>query len=214
MYQSSFPPLLYLANQQFLLFCLYLFNSSSLPVKSIHIYVTGFWFLSLLLILLSRGHSKSSHTPSFLKRLLNRLTFYFKLYSSSRSLFCLALKTPSSSFSLTIFRKLCVWTLWADSSCLFLRESGKLKVHILAVGRQKGTLQKCFQRRRLGNMGTVAGYLSSFYLAAVLSCFSPVQLFETLWTVAHRLLIHGISQTRILGWVAIPFSRGSSTLNK
>ena len=213
MYQSSFPPFLYLANQQFLLFCLYLFNSSSLPVKSIHIYVTGFWFLSLLLIL-SRGHSKSSHTPSFLKRPLHRLTFYFKLYSSSRSLFCLALKTPSTSSSLTIFHKLCVWTLWADSSCLFLHESGKLRVRILVVGRQKGTLQKCFQRRRLGNMGTDAGYLSSFYLAAVLSCFSPVQLFATLWTVAHRLLVHGISQTRILGWVAIPFSRGSSTLNK
>ena len=38
----------------------------------------------------------------------------------------------------------------------------------------------------------------------VLSHFSHVQLFATLWTVAH----HGILQARILECVAIPFSRG------
>ena len=57
----------------------------------------------------------------------------------------------------------------------------------------------------------------------VLSSFSHVWLFVTPWTVAHgvtksdpwttwtvaRLLIHGISQARILEWVAISFSRGS-----
>ena len=32
---------------------------------------------------------------------------------------------------------------------------------------------------------------------------SPVQLFETAWA-----LVHGILQTRILEWVAFPFSRG------
>lgn len=155
MYQS-FPPFLYLSNQQFLLFCLYLFNSSSLLVKSIHIYVTGFWFLSLLLIFLSQGHSKHP-MPSFLKRPLNRATFYFKLCNSSISLFCLALKAPSSISTLTIFHKLYIWTLWVDSSCLFFHESGKLRVHMLVVGCQKGTLQKCFQRRRLKNRGTDGG---------------------------------------------------------
>ena len=36
--------------------------------------------------------------------------------------------------------------------------------------------------------------------------FSRVQLFATPWTVP----IHGILQARILEWVAVPFSRGSS----
>ena len=38
--------------------------------------------------------------------------------------------------------------------------------------------------------------------------FSHVQLFATLWTVAHQAL-HGILQPRILEWVAISFARGS-----
>ena len=38
-----------------------------------------------------------------------------------------------------------------------------------------------------------------------------VRLFVTLWTVAHQApLSMGILQARILEWVAIPFSRGSS----
>ena len=45
----------------------------------------------------------------------------------------------------------------------------------------------------------------------VLSRFSRVQLFATLWTIAcQALYVHGILQTRILEWVALPFSRGSS----
>ena len=40
---------------------------------------------------------------------------------------------------------------------------------------------------------------------------SHVQLFATSWTVAcHAPLVHGTPQTRILEWVAISFSRGSS----
>ena len=34
--------------------------------------------------------------------------------------------------------------------------------------------------------------------------------FVTPWTVDHRAPVHGILQARILGWVAIPFSKGSS----
>ena len=37
---------------------------------------------------------------------------------------------------------------------------------------------------------------------------SRVQIFATLWTVGSS--VHGISQARILEWVAISFSRGSS----
>ena len=45
----------------------------------------------------------------------------------------------------------------------------------------------------------------------MLSCFSPVQLFVIPWTVAHQApLSIGFVQVRILEWVAMPFSRGSS----
>ena len=42
--------------------------------------------------------------------------------------------------------------------------------------------------------------------------FSRVCLFATLLTLAHQapLSVHGISQARILEWVAISFPRGSS----
>jgi len=47
--------------------------------------------------------------------------------------------------------------------------------------------------------------------AYVLSHFSSIQLFVTLWTVSPPgSSAHGISQTGTLEWVAISFSRGSS----
>ena len=47
--------------------------------------------------------------------------------------------------------------------------------------------------------------------ATVLCLVSHVQLFGTLWTVAHQApLFMGILQERILEWVAMPSSRGSS----
>ena len=49
--------------------------------------------------------------------------------------------------------------------------------------------------------------------ACVLSRFSSVRLFEILWMVAHQATsVHGIFQARILEWVAMPSSRGSSQL--
>ena len=51
--------------------------------------------------------------------------------------------------------------------------------------------------------------------ACVFSHFSRVQLFATLWTVAHPApLSLGILQLRILDWVATPPSRGSSLSRK
>ena len=47
--------------------------------------------------------------------------------------------------------------------------------------------------------------------ACMLNHFSHVQLFATLWTIAHQApLSMGILQASILGWVAISSSRGSS----
>ena len=50
------------------------------------------------------------------------------------------------------------------------------------------------------------------YALAFCSCcrFSHVQLFTTLWTVASDSSVHGILQARILEWVAMSASRGSS----
>ena len=45
----------------------------------------------------------------------------------------------------------------------------------------------------------------------MLSHFTRVQLFATLWTVAHQTALSmGILQARILEWVAMPSSRESS----
>ena len=46
----------------------------------------------------------------------------------------------------------------------------------------------------------------------VVNRFSHVQLFATLWTIHSPLgsSVHGILQARILEWVAMPSSRGSS----
>ena len=49
------------------------------------------------------------------------------------------------------------------------------------------------------------------YCARVLSRFSHVQLFATLWTAAHQVpLSMGILQEITLEWVAVPSFRGSS----
>ena len=39
-----------------------------------------------------------------------------------------------------------------------------------------------------------------------LSRFSHIQLFATPWTIAHQAPLSGISQARILEWVAVSFS--------
>ena len=41
-----------------------------------------------------------------------------------------------------------------------------------------------------------------------------VCLFETPWTVVRQAAVSGVSQARILEWVAITFSRGSSQLRE
>ena len=56
-----------------------------------------------------------------------------------------------------------------------------------------------------------AGKEGVYTHACMLSCFSNVRLFATLRTVARQApLFMGILQARILEWVAMPSSRGSS----
>ena len=48
-------------------------------------------------------------------------------------------------------------------------------------------------------------------MAAAAKSLSGVQLFATPWTEARQApSVHRILQARVLEWVAIPFSRGSS----
>ena len=50
-----------------------------------------------------------------------------------------------------------------------------------------------------------------YMCVCILNCFSHVQLFAHLWTVAHQIpLSMGILQARILEWVALPSYKGSS----
>ena len=61
-----------------------------------------------------------------------------------------------------------------------------------------------------GRMSPKVNY-RDFCFRSMLSHFSHVQLFVTLWTVARQApLSMGILQARILEWVGISFSRGSS----
>ena len=53
-------------------------------------------------------------------------------------------------------------------------------------------------------------YSLPFYGYCVCELLSHVQLFATPWGVARQSLVYGILQARILGSVAISFSRGSS----
>ena len=52
---------------------------------------------------------------------------------------------------------------------------------------------------------------AKIFHTCMLNCFSHVQLFATSLTIAHQSLVSmGILQARILGWVAMSFSRVSS----
>ena len=76
--------------------------------------------------------------------------------------------------------------------------------------RQPHTIwEKSLQEKKLKGGAVVSEVLGEVLL--LLSHFSRVQLFMTPWTVALRApLSMGILQARILEWVAMPSSRGSS----
>ena len=64
---------------------------------------------------------------------------------------------------------------------------------------------------KTGKAGILLESVCVCVCACTLSHFSHVQLFATLWTVAHQApLSMGFSRQRILEWVAMPSSRGSS----
>ena len=68
------------------------------------------------------------------------------------------------------------------------------------------------ERARTGaRAGGPTGFCTLLQGACVLSRFSRVRLFATLWTAALQgSSVHEILQVRILEWVAIPSSSGSS----
>ena len=62
----------------------------------------------------------------------------------------------------------------------------------------------------LQNVNVLGDKVFKEVCACVLSCFSHVQLFVTLDWSPSGSAVHGILWARILEWVAMPFSRGSS----
>ena len=107
-------------------------------------------------------------------------------------------------------------TLWITTNWKIPKEMG-VPDHLICLLRNLYMGQEatdCFQFRK----GIWQGHILSLSLlkiyaecCAVLSCFSCVWLFETPWTVDQQApLSMGILQARILEWVAMPFSRGSS----
>ena len=87
---------------------------------------------------------------------------------------------------------------WASTAIRDLNFKVLYRIHGKWVG-----LQKCFY------FNIFLQCFNVYYKChAVLSHFSHVQLFVTLSLPGYY--IHGILQARILEWVAIPFSRGSS----
>ena len=107
-------------------------------------------------------------------------------------------------------------TVWITTKWKILKHMG-IPGHITCLLRNLYVGQEANDWFQIGK-GIWQGHILSLCLlklyaecCAVLSCFSHVWLFETPWTVAHQAsLSTGILQARILEWVAMPFSWGSS----
>ena len=104
-------------------------------------------------------------------------------------------------------------------STFWTRKSGGCKQDFAFLISSQGdsihTLQRCItQTLPCGSLIIIwkQAEVGEMYLISydVLSCFSHVQLFVTLDWSPPVSFIHGILQARILEWVAISFSRGSS----
>ena len=107
-----------------------------------------------------------------------------------------------------------LWCLKSPHKCWLLgsseREKGRLKmtpnpwVH--------GMLEECqYQQTHWNERNHMC---TQTHRCAVLSRVSCVQLFAAPWTVSSLSIssVHGILQARILEWIAMPSSRGSSWL--
>ena len=81
--------------------------------------------------------------------------------------------------------------------------------HILLI-QKKNKMLNCF-KAYLRPKVIFPSYIKDFeiYCVCMLSCFSHVQLFATFWSPPGSS-VHGILQARILEWVAMPSTMGSS----
>ena len=80
-----------------------------------------------------------------------------------------------------------------------------------SIKRLKAIKSKCITNTYKCAVAATFAEICLNLCACVFSTFSCVQLCENLWTVAHQApLSIGILQARILEWVAMPSSRGSS----
>ena len=100
----------------------------------------------------------------------------------------------------------------ADGDC-----SHEIKRRLLLGRKAMTNLDSILKSRHISLPAKVHIVKAMVFPVAVNTCemvlcrFSHVSLFVTLWTVAHQApLSMGILQARILGWVAISFSKESS----
>jgi len=89
---------------------------------------------------------------------------------------------------------------YADDTTVMTESEEELKSFLAKEESEKFGLKLNIQKTEIMASGSVSSAQS----------FSRVRLFVTSWTAAHTRLGNGMLQARILKWVAISFSRGSS----
>ena len=84
--------------------------------------------------------------------------------------------------------------------------------HVLSIHWPQGKHSlMCYPTKSPFHSASLHHFFPALSLASVLSCFNHVLLFETLRAVACQALLSlGALQARILKWVAMPSSKGSS----
>ena len=110
-------------------------------------------------------------------------------------------------------------TLWDPMDCSLLSQGGILQERILkwvVMTSSRGSSQEgdwtCVSY--VSCIGRWVLYISTtweahYYKKVKVLATQSYWLFATPWSVAHRLLYSWDSKGKILGWVVIPFSRGS-----
>ena len=88
-------------------------------------------------------------------------------------------------------------------------DGGRISSCVLHEQRLQPGEAKLVHVRMPASLETLESSGENFVLCC--ACLSVMSdFFVTLWTVACQAPLHGILQARILEWVAMPFSRGSS----
>ena len=101
------------------------------------------------------------------------------------------------------------WRASREGTVMLVGSSGLDSDSHLKIPKSRVGLESSSRRRREWKTADFSGLHS--HTGSESESLNHVRLFVTLWTVAYPgSSIHGIFQARVLEWVAISFSRGSS----